>query len=217
MADDAARLRRQTDLVLDWVTSDDARRSAQSLATRHGLDIDAADLVQQAWVRVTTSLGVRTEPLPAVDSSEDAARYGYRILANLAIDAVRSANRRAVSPVDLESREVAGPEDSVLATVFLEELLRRLAAAPIRPGNCGGCSPDMIRSIASRAVQTIALERERAEIGDRGNFDSIIDEAVGRVSGGSDDSTRRKRKSRCIGCVREVVARVMAEMEVGRE
>lgn len=217
MADDAARLRRQTDLVLAWVTGDDARRSAQSLVARHGLELDASDLVQQAWVRVTTSLGVRSEPLPAVDSPEDAARYGYRILSNLAIDAVRSANRRAVSPIEFDAREAAGPEDSVLSMVFFEELLRRLAAASISPGNCGGCSPDVVRSIAVRAVQSIALERVRVDAVDRGDFDSIIDEAVGRVSGGADDSTRRKRKSRCVGCVREVVARVMTEMEVGRE
>jgi len=217
MADDAARLRGQTDLVLAWVTGDDARRSAQILVARHGLDLDAGDLLQQAWVRVTTSLGVRTVPLPAVDSPQDAARYGYRILANLAIDAVRAAHRRAISPIDIDAREAAGPEDSVLSTVFFEELLRRLVAASVSPGNCGGCAPDVVRSIAVRAVQSIALERERADVADRGDFDSIVDEAVARVSGGADASTRRKRKSRCVGCVRELVARVMTDMEVGRE
>lgn len=219
MADDAARLRHQADLVLAWVSGDDARRAAMSLVARHGLDLDGDDLVQQAWVRVTTSLGVRIEPLPSVDGPDDAARYGYRILANLAIDAARAVNRRSSLAAAIEpGRDPAGPEDEIVSSVFYEEFLRRFGATPIRAGNCGGCSPETIRSIALRAVQSIALERDRTVApSGRLSFDAIIDEALGRVTSSGGSANWRKRKSRCIGCVREVVARVMSEMEDGRD
>ena len=191
---------------------------------RYGLSCDPDDLVQSAWIRVTTSFAARMEPLPFFDDDSAAARYGYRTLSNLALDQARSARRRSV-PVsvsesavdDVVDHAVEGPENDAVSAVYFEEMIRRLAVASVPAGNCGGCSPVVVRAVAVRAVQVLAVEARRGAVS-RGDdwFDLIVDEAVGRVAGSSGSARIRKRKSRCKGCVRELIETVIAQME-GRD
>lgn len=209
-------LRAQADLVLAWLTSPDAHATARGLVARYRLSCEGSDLIGLAWVRVSTSFSARTSPSADLHDSNDAARYGYRVLSNLAIDQVRLERRgetREIVPMNVVA---PSPEESVITTSFFEELIRRVSVVPIRPGNCGGCSPDMLRSIIIRVVQSIAsesLERGDEERGvpGRDSLDRAVDAAIGRVAG---ESVRvRKRHSRCKGCVRDILGVVIQEME----
>ena len=187
---------------------------------RYGLSCDPDDLVQSAWIRVTTSFAARMEPLPFFDDDSAAARYGYRTLSNLALDQARSVRRRSVAVSVSEfvvDDVVPGPESDAVSAVYFEEMIRRLAVASVPAGNCGGCSPVVVRAVAVRAVQVLAVEARRGAVS-RGDdwFDLIVDEAVGRVAGSSGSARIRKRKSRCKGCVRELIETVIAQME-GRD
>jgi len=206
-------VRRQSELILDWVRSDDCRRLASSLVNRFGLACEPEDLVQQAWIRVTTSFAARTIPLPSLDDSTAAARYGYRIVSNIALDLARSHRRRGEIATTREEI-VEGPENDAVSAVYFEELIRRITATPVSPGNCGGCSPTMVKAIAVRAVQALAIEARRGAPESGGDwFDRIVDEAIGRIAGDTSSARSRKRKSRCKTCVRDLVERAVAQME----
>ena len=213
MDDDRVEVRQQADLVVRWVNSAQARRFAASLVGRYRLDCDADDLVQQAWVRVSTSFAARQAPLESLNDDVSAARYGHRLLSNLAIDYARSQARRTQIGYEVD-RIVDGPETDAVAVVYFEAMLVRLADTAVRDGNCGGCSAAVVRSIAIRAVQVIAgAARHATTMPGDDWFDRIIDEALDRVSGVGASERSRKRKSRCKSCVRDLIERVMGEME----
>lgn len=212
----------QAGLILNWLISEDAERAARSIVARHRLPLESQDLVHLAWIRITTSFSARGEPLPSVHGALDAARYGYRVLSNLALDHLRSERRRAEildRGFESMSGSVTSPEEHVLGLAYFEEVLRRSSTRRIESGNCGGCSPDKIRSIALLVVQSIALEvGATGPTGDapqRGRdwMDRIVDSAIGRVSGEGDSARARKRASRCKACVRGFLVEVLEQME----
>jgi hypothetical protein len=212
----------QAALILTWLASEDAERAARSIVSRHRLPLESQDLVHLAWIRITTSFSARGEPLPSVHGASDAARYGYRVLSNLALDHLRSERRRAEileQRVESTSVSVTLPEEHVLGLAYFEEVLRRVSTRRVESGNCGGCSPDKIRSIAILVVQSIALEvgatgqTEDEPARGRDWMDRIVDSAIGRVSGEGESARARKRASRCKACVRGFLVEVLEQME----
>jgi hypothetical protein len=215
-------VRQQAGLILEWLTSDDGKRAVKGVIQRYRLQVEPGDLEHQAWLRITTSFSARSEPLSWVQNSADAAKYGQRALSNLALDQVRIDRRRVKRDDRLLSAaetSVVGPEDRVLGVMFFEEVVRRVSASRIESGNCGGCSPEVIRSIAIRVIQLIALEStvhsadDDKHLRSRDWFDHVVDSAVGRIDGEVSSERIRKRHSRCKACVRELLADVMGKME----
>lgn len=215
------RTRIQATLVRTWLESAEALRVADSVVARLRLDCEGRDLVHQAWVRVTTSFATRSEPLPDLNESADAARYGNRVISNIGLDRLRALGRSPVTALD--HVEVApvderhGPEGDSLVLLFFEELLRRVSVSRSRESNCGGCSADVVRSIAITVVQTFALEVTAsalpADVDGRERFERLVNEAI--ESGGEvgESARMRKRRSRCRACVRDLIAGALEEME----
>ncbi|NDE80351.1 MAG: hypothetical protein EB037_05445 [Actinobacteria bacterium] len=219
-------VRSQATLILDWLASEDGERAARGVIVRYRVQLEPQDLLHLAWIRITTSFSARNEPVQSIHGVDDAARYGYRVLSNLALDQLRAERRRVERDDRLPTRgigtvvgPVVGPEDHVVGTVFFEEVIRRASVLPVESGNCGGCSPDMIRSIAIRVVQSIALEATSSVSGDsppaRGRewLDHIVESAIGRIGGEGGSARVRKRLSRCKSCVREFLVEVLEQME----
>ena len=212
----AESLRRQAALIHEWLRSPEALQAANTLVKRLQLPCDGDDLVQQAWLRVSTSFAARTEPLADMGDLRDAARYGYRMLSNIGLDRLRSAARDEAL-VRHETLRVDAPDEPdrrTMALSFFEELLRRITVTDLKAGNCGGCSPDVIRSISISVVQSFALETLAAPLVDgRARFELLVDQAIQSFDAPSDSARVRKRRSRCKECVRELMARVLGEME----
>lgn len=215
-------VRSQATLILDWLASEDGERAARGVTVRYRVQLETQDLLHLAWIRITTSFSARNEPVQSIHGVEDAARYGHRVLSNLALDQLRAERRRVERDDRLPTHgiePVVGPEDHVVGTVFFEEVIRRASVLPVESGNCGGCSPDMIRSIAIRVVQSIALEATSTVFDDappvRGRewLDHIVESAIGRVGGEGSSARVRKRLSRCKSCVREFLVEVLEQME----
>jgi DNA-directed RNA polymerase specialized sigma24 family protein len=74
------------DAILAWVRSEAGRGAAARLVRKYGLTEEPLDLVSIASEKITASLSRRTERIPSVDTNEDATRYAYRTMSNLAID-----------------------------------------------------------------------------------------------------------------------------------
>ena len=215
-------VRQQVELILDWLTSDEGLQATRGIIQRYRLQVESDDLVHQAWIRISTSFTARQEPLESVQDSSDAARYGYRVLSNLALDQLRVERRRVDRENHVAEASIApsfGLEEQVLGMVFFEEMVRRVVVYPSNPGNCGGCSPAVIRSIAIRVVQSIALEsisfqfNDEERVRSRDWFDHLVESAIGRINGERNSARMRKRHSRCKACVRELLSNVMGQME----
>jgi hypothetical protein len=68
------QLAQQRALLESWVQSAEARRLAQTIIGRRGLSLSADELISEVWLRITRSFDTRTEPLPAMSTSEEATR-----------------------------------------------------------------------------------------------------------------------------------------------
>ena len=221
--DEAERIQRQAALVREWLESPEAQRVSNAVAGRLRLDCDGSDLVQQAWLRVTASFAARTTALDDLNGPVEAARYGSRVVSNIGLDRLRSMGRVEVVALDrVEPMATDGrdnPERDALAMSFFEELLRRIPVAEPRDRNCGGCSLDTIRSIAITVVQTFALETKSKGFGPDGleRFEQLVDPAVDSFGEPGEATRIRKRRSRCKSCVRDLLARIVDDMEVRRD
>ena len=76
----------QREAMLAWVRSEAGRDAAARLVRKYGLTEEPLDMVSIASEKITASLSRRTERIPSVDTNEDATRYAYRTMSNLAID-----------------------------------------------------------------------------------------------------------------------------------
>ncbi|NDA79262.1 MAG: hypothetical protein EBY07_16145, partial [Actinobacteria bacterium] len=79
-------VRSQATLILDWLASEDGERAARGVIVRYRVQLEPQDLLHLAWIRITTSFSARNEPVQSIHGVDDAARYGYRVLSNLALD-----------------------------------------------------------------------------------------------------------------------------------
>ena len=220
--DEVERIQWQAALVLSWLESPEALRMANAVVGRLRLDCDGSDLVQQAWLRVTTSFATRTTALDDLHGAVEAARYGSRVVSNIGLDRLRSMARTEVVTLDRVQTHVADdrldPERGAMAISFFEELLRRIPVAAPRGSNCGGCSVDTIRSIAITVVQTFALETKAGSVGGpddgRERLERLVDRAIESFGDAGEPVRLRKRRSRCKHCVHDLLARVLDDMEV---
>ncbi|CAB4567273.1 unannotated protein [freshwater metagenome] len=223
--DEVERIQRQAALVRSWLESPEALRTANAVAGRLRLDCDGSDLVQQAWLRVTTSFAARTTALVDLHGPVEAARYGSRVVSNIGLDRLRSMARTEVVALDRVETHLADdrldPERGAMAMSFFEELLRRIPVTETRGNNCGGCSVDTIRSIAITVVQTFALETKAGgpdgPVDGRERLERLVDRAIESFGETGESARLRKRRSRCKHCVRDLLARVLDDMEVRRD
>ena len=77
--------------MLAWAVSEVGLAAAQRLARRYGLNNEADDLVSMTLEKITRSFARRAEPLPDVANDDQAIRYAYRAMANLAVVVVVAA------------------------------------------------------------------------------------------------------------------------------
>ena len=223
--DEVERIQRQAALVRSWLESPEALRTANAVAGRLRLDCDGSDLVQQAWLRVTTSFAARTTALVDLHGPVEAARYGSRVVSNIGLDRLRSMARVEVVALGRVETHFADdrldPEHGAMAMLFFEELLRRIPVAEPRGNNCGGCSVDTIRSIAITVVQTFALETMAGgpdgPVDGRERLERVVDRAIESFGEPGEPARLRKRRSRCKHCVRDLLVRVLDDMEVRRD
>ena len=221
---------RQRRLLLDWLSGDDATATAARLARRRSLDIPPDDLINEAWVRIVTSLERRTSPLPELDSPSQAARYGARVLDNLARDRLRALIvRREVSleqamlgstsatnpSADLPPTGPAagGHEDAVTDRVLLEQLLHAVAHRAVDGVRCAGCPGEVVAAAALEVIHLVLLGDDGAERG-RTWIDRMMRRAVERVDPlrPSSPAARDQRVSRCGRCASDLLAAGMSDL-----
>lgn len=216
---------RQRRLLLDWLGGDDAAATAARLARRRAPDIPADDLINEAWLRIVTSLERRTSPLPDLDSPTQAARYGARVLDNLARDRLRALiTRREVSleqamlgststaSVSTE-RSSAGHEDAVTDRVLLEQLLHAVAQRAVDGVRCVGCPGEVVTAAALEVIHLVLLGEGGAERG-RTWIDRMLRRAVERVDPlrPSSPAAQDQRVSRCGRCAADLLAAGMSDL-----
>lgn len=215
---------RQRRLLLDWLSGDDATTTADRLVRRRSLDIPADDLINEAWLRIVTSLERRTSPLPDLDSPAQAARYGARVLDNLARDRLRTLiTRREVSleQAMLGSTSAASPstdragghEDAVTDRVLLEQLLHAVAQRAVDGVRCVGCPGEVVAAAALEVIHLVLLGDDGAERG-RTWIDRMLRRAVERVDPlqPSSPAAQDQRVSRCGRCAADLLAAGMSDL-----
>lgn len=222
--DDPTR-ERQRRLLLDWLASDDATATAARLARRRSLDILADDLINEAWLRIVTSLERRTSPLPELDSPPQAARYGARVLDNLARDRLRAKVARrevaleqamlgnASSTNQSMNLPTNDPEDAVTDRLLLEQLLHAVAHRAVDGVRCAGCPGEVVTAAALEVIHLVLLGDDGAERG-RTWIDRMLRRAVERVDPlrPSSPAARDQRVSRCGRCASDLLAAGMSDL-----
>ena len=212
----------QRQLVLEWIASGDAVDAANRYLRFHGLNDDPNEVCNEAWIRLTSSLDRRVEPLPNVTSSSDAAAYSSRVLDNLVRDRRRAASRRA--SVSLEGlNELALPAMTGDATspivdrVMVEQLLLAVAARGTHMVRCQGCPPELVVTTAMECLHMVLAGDDG---GDRGRdwFDRVLHTALSRVdTSDRSDRAQDQRKSRCGRCVTDLLGATMNEILGGND
>lgn len=206
-------LARQRALLDSWLRSDDATVTARRLLTRRGLDASPADLVNDAWVRITESIARRTEPYPELTESRHAARFCARVLDNLSRDRLRSgARRREVELFDTFADERADPA-AMDTRLMLQQLLGAVAARAEQLDPCPGC-PDEV--VAAAALELIHLVLAGHDGGERGRtwIDQMLYLALDRVDGGVSrtEAAASQRKARCGRCIDGLLRAAAADL-----
>ncbi|MFM8001171.1 MAG: hypothetical protein ACKPAJ_01985, partial [Actinomycetota bacterium] len=90
-------LESQRSAMLRWAQSSLGQEAAVRLARKYGLNDEADDLVSMTLEKITRSLARRSEPLPGVGNDDQAIRYAYRAMANLAIDLARRKRQESMA------------------------------------------------------------------------------------------------------------------------
>ncbi len=215
---DDRRRRAQGELIHGWLASDDARMTASRLLRRRGLTDDPDDLLHDAWLRINRSFDSDRPLLETMDDSRDAARYGARVLDNLARDRVRRQSRRnevTLNPADLDIRATAaGSDDASNERVLVEQLLNQVALLVGDMPHCRGCSNDVVAAAALALLHMVLNDEPGAERGRRW-IDQMLNAALERVDPKmpSSQSAREQRKSRCGRCVIALITAAMTELE----
>lgn len=91
--------------MLRWAQSNLGRESAARLSRKYGLIDEADDLVSMTLEKITRSFARRPEPLPDVGSDDQAIRYAYRAMANIAIDLARRKRQESKALVSVARSE----------------------------------------------------------------------------------------------------------------
>lgn len=194
--------------------SPEALQLAGAVIRRRGLEQSPAELISEAWLRIMRSFENRTEPLPSMSSSQEAARYGARIIDNLCSDHARRSMRRRETSLDLmlESRgdsaapSIAPIEDAD-ARLMLEQVLIALGRTIESGFRCPGC-PNHIAASTALEVIHMVLAGEDGDTRGRTWLDQLMYVALEKVDpqpAEKSPSAQSQRKSRCGRCVTELL------------
>lgn len=206
-------LTQQRSLVEQWLASGDARLTARRLTKRRCLDVDADELIHDAWIRVTTAFSRRNEPFPDMTDDRSAARYGARILDNLTRDRLGSMRSHTGESIELaDGGEVFqlgtnGGESVVVDRMVVEQLLHAVARRGDAGTTCAGCQSTVV---VAATLEVIHMILNGDEGGDRGRtwFDKVLRTALDRVDPHHPRSKAAadQRISRCGRCISLLLA-----------
>ena len=198
-------LRRQRSILEAWLQSDDARRTAQRLVRRRQLSRVPEELLNDAWLRLESTFGRRTEPYPSLDDVASAARFGARLLDNLSRDWVRSAGRRVEVELSDTLVTLDDGHDHAERRILVEQLIGAVAERAVSSVPCPGCPSEVVAAAALEVLHLVLSGHDGAADG-RSFVDQLMYEALDRLDrldGDVERSTaaRAQRKSRCSRCV----------------
>lgn len=205
-------------LLEAWLRSDDARATALRLVAKYRLSIDASDLLNEAWVRLVSSVRRGNASFTDMRDSTDAAKYGFRTLDNLCRDHVRSRQTRGEIIAFDDERSLLpvmeGGFDAVEQREFLERLLFAVSAVVMDRPMCTGCSKGVAEAAALEAVH-LMLGGDDTSDSNRPWLDQLLYRALEAVdpdhSSRSADA-RRQRKLRCGKCAKDILAEGLRTM-----
>lgn len=203
----------QRRLISDWLQSADALRVAGNLVLRHRISSTAGDLVHDAWLKLGASVDRRTGPYPELTNAEQAARFGSRMLDNLARDVARRTRRQG----EVELVGQFAVVDESFARVEHRHLLEMLIASVGRRASrlepCPGCPSEVVVAVALELVHLALSGSEGAPQG-RTWLDRMLFLALERVEGDTARTTaaRNQRKSRCGRCATELLELGMSDL-----
>ena len=206
-----ASLQDQLNLLENWLQSDEAARYAVVFARRANLDDDGADVIAEAFLRITDSMDRRTEPHPSMSTPADAARYGMRVLDNVCRDRARVRRRLAetsLGAIEVVDSGLAGdsPFESANSPEFLEQMLRAVGMRAEQGFICPGCNHALVTAMALEVIHLALSGNPVGGIG-RTWLDRLLHTALVNVEGdlGRSETAQNQRKSRCGRCVVELM------------
>jgi len=211
--DAPAELEAQRRLIGDWLQTDEALRQASALVSRHRITATAGDLVHDAWLKLEASIDRRSTPYPDLTTTEHAARFGTRMLDNLARDAARRTRRQG----EVELVGQFAVDDESLTRVehrhLLEMLIASVGRRATRLDPCPGCPSEVVVAVALELVHLALSGSEGAPQG-RTWLDRMMFLALERVEGETARTTaaRNQRKSRCGRCATELLELGMRDL-----
>ena len=199
-------------LLEDWLRSEDGRVTASRLVAKYRLSIDAAELLNEAWIRLTSAIRRGGTALDQMTDPTDAAKYGYRTLDNLCRDQVRRrVTRGEVVPLDDSPSllpVMEGGYDAVEQREFLERLLFAVSAVVMDRPMCAGCAKGVAEAAALQAVHFMLGGADTTD-SNRPWLDQLLYRALESVDPDHADRSadaRRQRKLRCGKCAKEILA-----------
>lgn len=201
-----------------WLESDDAKDTAARLVVKYRLDTDPAELLNETWVRLTTSLRRRSAGLPEMNGLQDAAKYGFRTMDNLCRDRVRSRQRRSEIALIVDDSVsipiVQGDFDSIEQQEFLRRLLHAVSRAISDRPRCAGCANGVAEAAALQVVHVLLADDDASD-SNRPWLDQLLYRSLEIVDPDLSDRSpeaRRQRKSRCGRCVRDILSQALSFM-----
>ena len=199
-----------------WLTGPDGGVAASRLARKYGLSDDPRDVIGTALLRIRGLATRRTNPLPSVNSPEEAARYAYRTVSNATIDLARRNTREKAMLVNVAVLAPDAPsvESQATAKVFVESMFAKVSELVAREVPCTGCQRQIVLAATTEILHLVLIEGESDGARGQSWFDDVIYETVDRYTKGMDllPAARRQRKSRCKRCVMDLIALGLAEL-----
>ena len=209
----------QSEAMLAWVRSEAGRDAAARLVRKYGLTEEPLDLVSIASEKITASLSRRTERIPSVDTNEDATRYAYRTMSNLAIDLGRRRRNEssAIFSIAAIAPTTIGTEQTVVSQIFIEELFSALHRVSNKGFQCPACNNKITYAAATEVLHLALIEGSDAAASGSW-FDDVIYSVIDRYESGMSRSTnaQRQRRSRCKKCVMQLLQAALNHIGVSR-
>ena len=217
---DAWTLIRQRDAMIGWAVSEGGSDAAARLARKYGLADEPADLVAMTCERLATSMQRRSERLPNVNSDEEATRYAYRTMSNLAIDMARR-NRNEKHAIVSAARLTPTPpgtDQTATSSVFIDELFSAMHRVAASGFVCKSCDSRITYAAATEVLHMALLEGSDAAVG-QSWLDDVIYSVVDRYHSGMSrtPAAQRQRRSRCRRCVMELLQAALSTIGVRRD
>ena len=198
----------QSEAMLAWVRSEAGRDAAARLVRKYGLTEEPLDLVSIASEKITASLSRRTERIPSVDTNEDATRYAYRTMSNLAIDLGRRNRNEssALFSIATIAPTTIGTEQTVVSKIFIEELFSALHHVSNKGFQCPACNNKITYAAATEVLHLALIEGSDAAASESW-FNDVIYSVIDRYESGMSRSmnAQRQRHSRCKKCVMQLL------------